>query len=178
MIDELLDLPIPHKMNQAMINYLGTKKWSFVGDLDKKYQPSFYDMVSNPLIKDSGQAIISYRKYDDCENDITLNFFGDLVFFLIQEKSKLKIKNVSRFYWNLYTPQSVCHEHTDDHNIGKSVSAVYSFHTNDGGTQVENEFASSKEGQAVVFKSEKKHKGITTKTSNFRLNLNIVMELE
>ena len=107
MIDELLDLPIPHKMNQAMINYLGTKKWSFVGDLDKKYQPSFYD-----------------------------------------------------------------------HNIGKSVSAVYSFHTNDGGTQVENEFASSKEGQAVVFKSEKKHKGITTKTSNFRLNLNIVMELE
>ena len=105
MIDELLDLPIPHKMNQAMINYLGTKKWSFVGDLEKKYQPSFYDMVSNPLIKDSGQAIISYGKYHDCENDITLNFFGDLVFFLIQEKSKLKIKNVSRFYWNLYTPQ-------------------------------------------------------------------------
>lgn len=178
MIDELLDLPIPHKLNQAMINYLGTKKWSFVSDADKKYRPSFNDVVTNPLIKDSGQAIISYNKGGDFENDTTLNFFGDFIFFLIQERSKFKIKEVSRFYWNLLTPQSVCHEHTDDHNIEKYVSAVYNFHTNDGGTQIEDEFASSKEGQAVVFRSEKTHKGIAAKTSNFRLNLNIVMELE
>lgn len=184
MIDELLDLPIPHKMNQTMINYLGKKQWSFVSDAYmgvtpfKNYPPSFYDIVSNPLIKDSGQGITSYRKYGDYENDSTLNFFGEFVFYLIQERSKFKIKDVSRFYWNLLTPQSVCHEHTDDHNIEKYVSAVYNFHTNDGGTQIEDEFASSKEGQAVVFRSEKKHKGITTKTSNFRLNLNIVMEIE
>lgn len=178
MVDELLDLPIPHKLNQAMINYLGTKKWSFVSDAEQKYQPSFYDIVTNPLIKDSGQGIISYRKEGDFENDISLNFFAEFIFFLIQERSKFKIKNASRFYWNLYTAQSVCREHIDESNIEKCVSAVYNFHTNDGGTQIEDKFISSKESQAVVFRSEKKHKGIAAKTSNFRLSLNIVMELE
>ena len=164
-------------MNQNIINYLGQQQWSFVNDSDKKYQHNFSDIVANPSLKDAGQAIITYMKYGDYKADKTLNFFGDLVFSLIQERSKFKIKDVSRLYWNLYTPQSECQLHSDDQNVGKFISAIYNLHTNDGGTLIENEFASSQESQAVLFRSEKIHKGITSKTSNFRLNLNIVMEL-
>ena len=178
MIDEILDLPVPHRMNEKIINYLGEQSWNYVSDTaDEKYKELFYNIVSNPLLKDAGQAIISYRKYGDFVNNNTLNFFGDFIFSLIQERSNFKIKDVSRFYWNLYTPQSVCQEHFDQQDIGRYISAVYNLHTNDGGTQVQNQFVPSKEGQAVIFRSEKIHKGISSKTSNFRLSLNIVMEI-
>jgi hypothetical protein len=177
MIDEIFDLPVPHRMNQKIINYLGEQAWSYVSDCDEKYKNPFYDIVSNPLLKDAGQAIVSYRKSGDFINNNTLNFFGDYIFSLIQERSNFKIKDVSRFYWNLYTPQSVCQDHSDEHNVGRFISAIYNLHTNDGGTQVENQFVTSKESQVILFKSEKIHKGISSKTSNFRLNLNIIMEL-
>ena len=178
MIDEILDLPVPHRMNEKIINYLGEQLWSYVSDTpNEKYKEPFYNIVSNPLLKDAGQAILSYRKYGDYRKDDTLNFFGDYISCLIQERSNFKIKDVSRFYWNLYTPQSVCQEHMDQPDIGRYISAVYNLHTNDGGTQVENQFVTSKESQAILFRSEKIHKGISSKTSNFRLSLNIVMEI-
>jgi len=177
MIDEIFDLPIPHRMNERIINYLGEQSWSFVNDSHIRYKKPFFDLVSNPLCKDAGQAIISYSKYFNYKNDDILNFFGDYVFCLIQERSNFKVKNISRLYWNIYTPQSVCQEHFDESNVGKFISAVYNLHTNDGGTQVENQFFPSKESQVIIFKSEKIHKGISSKTSNFRLSLNIIMEL-
>ena len=178
MIDEILDLPVPHRINQKIINYLGEKSWDYVSDFpDPKFKEPFYNVVSNPLLKDAGQAIISYSKYGDYVKDNTLNFFGDYVFSLIQERSKFKINDVYRFYWNLYTPQSVCREHTDKQDIGKYISVVYNLHTNDGGTQIENQFVPSKESQAVVFRSEKIHKGISSKTLNFRLSLNMILEI-
>ena len=177
MIDEIFDLPVPKRMNQKIINYLGEQPWNYVSDDSEKYKKPFYDIVSNPLLKDAGQAIISYKKYGDYKNDNTLNFFGDYIFSLIQERSKFKIKELSRIYWNLYTPLSECKLHSDDQNVGKFISAIYNLHTNDGGTQVENQFVTSKESQAVLFRSEKIHKGIGPKTSNFRLSLSIVMEL-
>jgi len=177
MIDEILDLPVPHRINEKIINYLGEQQWSYVNDASKKYKEPFYNIVSNPSLKDAGQAIISYKKYGDFVNNNTLNFFGDYIFSLIQERSNFKIKDVSRFYWNLYTPLSECKLHSDDSNVGKCISAIYNLHTNDGGTEVENQFVTSKESQAVLFRSEKIHKGISSKTSNFRLSLNIVMEI-
>lgn len=177
MIDEIIDLPIPHRMNQNIINYLGQQQWYYVNDLDRQFKHTFSEIISDPSIKDSGQAIITYMKNGEYKPDSTLNFFGDLVFSLIQERSKFKIKNVTRLYWNLYTPQSECKLHSDDHNVGKFISAIYNLHTNDGGTLIEDQFAPSKESQAVLFRSEKIHKGITAKNSNFRLNLNMVMEL-
>ena len=178
MVDEIFNLPVPHRMNKQIINYLGLKEWAFVNDSDRKFKNSFYDIISNPSIKDAGQAIISYKKNDNSIiTDSILNFFGEFIFSLIQEKSRFKIKEIDRMYWNLYTPSSECQFHFDNNNIGRYVSAVYNLHTNDGGTQIENEFVTSVESQAVIFKSEKVHKGISSKTSNLRLNLNIVMEL-
>ena len=177
MIDEAFDLPVPSTMNKKIINYLGEQLWSYCSDNDSKYKNSFYDIASNPLIKDCGQTIASYKKYAEYRNDLTLNFFGEYIFSLIQERSNFKIKDVSRFYWNLYTPQSVCKDHTDQQDVGRYLSVVYNLHTNDGGTQVQNQFIPSKEGQAVIFRSEKIHKGISSKTSNFRLSLNIIMEI-
>jgi len=178
MIDEILDLPVPHRMNEKIINYLGEQAWNYVADAsEERHKEPFYNIVSNPSLKDAGQAIISYKKYGDFVNNNTLNFFGDFIFSLIQERSNFKIKDVFRFYWNLYTPQSVCQYHTDKQDIGRYVSAVYNLHTNDGGTQIENQFIPSKEGQAVIFRSEKIHKGISSKTSNFRLSLNMILEI-
>ena len=178
MIDEILDLPVPHRMNEKIINYLGEQAWNYVTDAsEERHKEPFYNIVSNPLLKDAGQAIISYKKYGDFVNNNTLNFFGDYIFSLIQERSNFKIKDVFRFYWNLYTPQSVCQDHTDQQDLGRYISAIYNLHTNDGGTQVQNQFIPSKEGQAVIFRSEKIHKGISSKTSNFRLSLNIILEI-
>ena len=177
MIDETFDLPVPSEINKKIINYLGEQQWSYISDNDSKYKNSFYNILSNPLIKDSGQAIVSYMKNSPYKNDSTLNFFGDYIFSLIQERSKFKIKDLGRLFWNLYTPLSENKLHFDDNNVGKSISAVYNLHTNDGGTQVENQFISSKEGQVIVFKSEKIHKAISPKINNFRLSLNIVMEI-
>ena len=177
MIDEAFDLPVPSTMNKKIINYLGEQLWSYCRDNDLKYKNSFYDIVSNPLIKDCGQTIVSYKKYAEYRNDLTLNFFGEYIFSLIQERSKFKIKDLGRLYWNSYTPLSESKLHFDDGNVGKSISAVYNLHTNDGGTQIENQFIPSKEGQVIIFKSEKIHKAIAPKTNNLRLSLNIVMEL-
>ena len=178
MIDETFDLPVPNVMNKKIINYLGEQPWSYGSDNDTKYKNSFYDIVSNPLIKDSGQTIVSYLKHGQYRNDLTLNFFGEYIFSLIQERSKFKIKDLGRLYWNLYTPSSESKSHFDDGNVGKFISAVYNLHTNDGGTQIENEFIPFKEGQVIIFKSEKIHKAIAPKTNNLRLSLNIIMELD
>ena len=83
MIDEILDLPVPHRMNEKIINYLGEQHWNYVSDSHEKYKEPFYNIVSNPSLKDAGQAIISYKKYGDFVNNNTLNFFGDYIFSLI-----------------------------------------------------------------------------------------------
>ena len=44
------------------------------------------------MLKDAGQAVVSYSKYGDYKNDNILNFFGDHIFYLIQEKSNFKVK--------------------------------------------------------------------------------------
>jgi len=177
MIDEIIDLPVPHRMNQEIINYLGKQKWMYVNDSDKQYQNLFSEIIGNLEIKDAGQAIVSYKKNGEFEKNDKLNFFAYFIFCLIQERSKFNLKEPTRIYWNLYSPNSVCQPHSDDQNLNKFVSAVYSLHTNDGGTLVENQFYKSKEGQALIFKSEKIHKGIASKTTNLRLNLNLVMEI-
>jgi hypothetical protein len=177
MIDEVLDLPIPHRVNKNIIDYLGERAWYFVNDVHKTYKRPFSNFVYDNSMKDAGQAINTYDKYNPHQSDITLNMFGDYVFPLIQERSKFKVQDIKRLYWNVYTPQSICQFHVDDGNVGKFVSAVYNLHTNDGGTQVGEEIAPAIESQAIIFRSEKIHKGLASKTSNFRLNLNIIMEL-
>ena len=69
MLDEIFDLPIPHRINEKIINYLGEKSWNFVNDADRKYKDSFYNIISNPMLKDAGQAVVSYSKYGDYKND-------------------------------------------------------------------------------------------------------------
>ena len=177
MIDELFDLPIPQKVNKEVVDYLGKQKWSFVNDNDEKYSNSLYVISTNPSIRDAGQAIITYAKDKEHKRDNLLNFFGHLVFSLIQERSKFKIKNINRLYWNFYTPVSEMNFHVDDHNPGRSISAIYNLHTNDGGTVIQDNFIYSKESQAIIFRSEKLHKGIAPKISNCRLSLNLVMSI-
>lgn len=178
---ELMNLPIPKRVNNNILNYLGTKKWSFVNDRDEDEKNLLSNIVKDKNKKDAGQAIITYNKLHpnpEIDRDNILNFFGDLVFACIQEKTKSKVKEVSRVYWNLYSKSSSCLYHQDDKSIDKYMSAVYNLHTNDGGTMIEDKFIPAVESQAILFKSETMHKCILPKNDNLRLSLNIVMELE
>ena len=178
---EIINLPIPKRVNNNVLNYLGTKKWSFVNDRDEDEKNLISTIVRDNSKKDAGQAIITYNKLHpnpEVDQDNILNFFGDLIFSLIQENTKLKVKEVSRVYWNLYSKSSACLYHQDDKSVDKYMSAVYNLHTNDGGTMIEDKFIPAVESQAILFKSEIMHKDMPPKSDNLRLSLNIVMELE
>ena len=59
--------------------------------------------------------------------------------------------------------------------VNDFVSAVYSLHTNDGGTEVKGKFYPSIEGQAVMFDSDVFHRGIPPKKDRHRFNLALVI---
>ena len=54
--------------------------------------------------------------------------------------------------FNYYDSSAETAEHQDESN--DFVSAVYSLHTNDGGTELKGKFYPSIEGQAVMFDSD------------------------
>ena len=94
---------------------------------------------------------------------------------MIDEKSNFNIGLIQRIYWNMYVNSSVMEYHRDQQADNNCISIVYNLHTNDGGTNFKDyETKSSKESQAIVFKSEKLHKGIAPKKIPFRFCVNIV----
>ena len=90
---------------------------------------------------------------------------------------KLDKKYLDRLYWNLYSPNAVCQWHIDMGSVGEYASVVYNLHTNDGGTEFESGKIPSKEGQAIIFSSDLKHRGLAPKNNKWRLNVNLVVKI-
>jgi len=177
---EIFDLPVPKKINEETINYLGTQAaWKFVFEKDREFCPKFNEIITPDKITDSGMGIISYSRNNmkGTTVDYSLNSIGNWIFYLCQEKSSFKIKHLDRLYWNLYSPSAVCAWHTDTSSIGEYASVVYNLHTNDGGTEFESGKVIAKESQAIIFPSDLKHRGLAPKKNKWRLSLNMLVKI-
>jgi len=178
---ESLDLPVPKQINEKIINYLGTQaRWQFAFDKPSELCPKFSDIITPDKTTDAGMGIISYSRDNKMKGttvDDFLNSMGDWIFYMCQERSSFKIKYLDRLYWNLYSPSAVCSWHVDHSALGEYASIVYNLHTNDGGTEFESDKALSKEGQAIIFPSGLKHRGLAPKNNKWRLSLNMVVKI-
>jgi len=100
-----------------------------------------------------------------------LNNYADIVYFTLKEKYKWGA--LEKVNWNYYDSSAKTSEHQDESK--DFVSAVYSLHTCDGGTEVKGKFYPSIEGQAIIFDSDIFHRGIPPKEDNHRFNLALVI---
>ena len=119
----------------------------------------------------TGFSIISFHKKYNVNMNAMLNNYADIVYFTLKEKYKWGA--LEKVNWNYYDSSAQTSEHTDETN--EYVSAVYSLHTNDGGTEVKGRFYPSVEGQAIIFDSDISHRGIPPKQDRHRFNLALVI---
>tara|TARA_R100000329_G_C7573165_1_gene202917 strand:- start:342 stop:884 length:543 start_codon:yes stop_codon:yes gene_type:complete len=176
---ERVKINFPVNSLHALIQRLvGTVRWTFAID-NKDGVNRFISDFSNAKNTDSGFSYTSFdRTRNICDHDI-LNTNAQIIFDLIQEKSKiLNSKNIMRFFWNYYHRDSMCKIHTDNLNP-KSTSIVYNIHSNTGGTEFfqdgKNEFIQSVQNEAIIFPSRLEHRGVAPKES-YRFSLNIIVE--
>ena len=183
---ETFDLPIPKEINREIINYLGNKgKWGFVLEPTPDTSDQFSEVITPNKITDGGMYQITYSRNNSNPGTITdqyLNNFGDWVYYFCKERTHLKINYLERVYWNLYSPGASCKWHIDQALKGYSGfygSIVYNLHTNDGGTEFEgDQKILAKEGQAVVFPSHLRHRGLPPVKNRWRISLNLVVRTE
>ena len=87
------------------------------------------------------------------------------------------METLQRVYWNYYDSSAEANFHKDEFEKG-FVSVVYNLHTNDGGTEIEEEFYPSVGGQAIIFPSNVNHRGRPSKSTKHRFNLNMIVKLK
>ena len=182
---ETFNLPVPKEINTEIINYLGSKgKWTFVLEQTPNASGQLSKVITPDKITDGGMSLVTYSRNDfhNTVSDQHLNNFGDWIYFFCKEKTDLKIQQLERIYWNLYSPSASCKWHIDQDLGGYGgfyASIVYNLHTNDGGTEFEgNQKILAKEGQAVVFPSHLRHRGLPPVKNRWRISLNLVVRTE
>ena len=101
---ESLDLPVPNKINEKIINYLGTQiGWRFApSEKPFELRPAFIEVIPPGNVADSGMSIITYSRNSAkaATIDYFLNSMGDWIFYLCQERSSFKLQYLARIYWN------------------------------------------------------------------------------
>ena len=130
--------------------------------------------------KDKGFAHLSFCKHNKIKGSEVLNTYNLIIFEAIKEKSKiLKSDDISRFYWNFYSPNSTSTFHVD-HEDAQKTSIVFNPHSNSGGTEFvidgKTQFIQSVQNEAIVFQSNILHRGVAPKTETSRFSLNIVVD--
>ena len=164
-----LDNILPHGVNRIILNELiKWKNWTIADDFSEY---SSLERMIDQNKANTGFGIISFHRKRNIVVKTKLNDYGDIIYFALKEKYKLG--ELERLNWNYYDNSSETSEHTDETN--EYVSAVYSLHTNDGGTEVKGRFYPSVEGQAIIFDSDISHRGIPPKQDRHRFNLALVI---
>lgn len=171
---EVLDIPFPKESNKHILTYLtGHTSWSFATDLGQDH------LIKDNITKQNGNDYGFYRRtFGDVpqnQHDAFLNTMAQTIKFMIDEKSNFNIGPIKRIYWNMYVNSSTMVYHRDKEIGDNCISIVYNLHSNDGGTNFyDYKTITSKESQALVYKSEVLHKGIAPKNIPFRFSLNMV----
>ena len=162
-----LDNILPHGVNRIILNELiQWRSWTIANETAE----SPISLVDNNR-PNTGFSIISFHKKYNVNMNAMLNNYADIVYFTLKEKYKWGA--LEKVNWNYYDSCDKTSEHTDETN--EYVSAVYSLHTNDGGTEVKGRFYPSVEGQAIIFDSDISHRGIPPKQDRHRFNLALVI---
>ena len=162
-----LDNILPHGVNRIILNELiQWRSWTIANETAE----SPISLVDNNR-HNTGFSIISFHKKYNVNMNAMLNNYADIVYFTLKEKYKWGA--LEKVNWNYYDSSAQTSEHTDETN--EYVSAVYSLHTNDGGTEVKGRFYPSVEGQAIIFDSDISHRGIPPKQDRHRFNLALVI---
>ena len=128
-----------------------------------------------------GMSMLTYS-HDILKNkedilDPFLNNYAEKISKIICKKANIKKYKIVRYFWNFYRPLDVTDWHVD-RKENNCISFVYNLHDSDGGTEINKKIYYDKEGEAKVFKSNIKHRGLGPKKINFRLNLNCILQLE
>ena len=165
---------IPKQTNQRILDELfNLQGWSFATD-------DSFKIKLNTL--DSGFSFQSYNSQNqNIKSHEVLNVYAGFIFDMIREKSLIKFKEIDRFYWNWYHPNSKGTKfHIDDPRDNR-YSIIYNLHTNDGGTEFkindQIKFEKSLESEAIVFPSKILHTGVAPTKDLHRFSLNIVTKI-
>ncbi len=165
---------LPPEINKHIIKKLCNQpNWSFPHDLDNETRESFFEKFVSDNVSNCGFSLVTYDKVNDIFINTDLNLYAEIIFFIIKQKSKLNLHDISRIYWNYYDTASIANYHIDK-NEKNSMSILYNLHTNDGGTHIEEKFFASNESEAIIFNSNIKHKGVAPRDYKHRFNLNII----
>lgn len=135
---------------------------------------------------DTGMLLMSYtdnphesesnNQYDG------LNTLAQYIFESILAKSKYTYQGIElvRILWNYYNRSSTGIYHVDkDFDEQKYFSVVYHLNTCDGGTIIQkNEKIPSVSGNAILFESNLKHRGVGPTKDPARYVLNILLKYE
>ena len=171
---EVLDIPFPKESNKHILNYLtGHTSWNFATDLGQDH------LIRDNITKQNGNDYGFYRRtFGDVpqnQHDAFLNTMAQTIKHMIDEKSNFNIGLIQRIYWNMYVNSSNMVYHRDKEIGDNCIRIVYNLHDNDGGTNFKDyKIITSKESQAIVFKSDILHKGVAPKNIPFRFCLNMV----
>ncbi len=164
---KILDNILPQGVNRIILNELiQWRSWTIANETAE----SPISLVDNNR-PNTGFSIISFHKKYNVNMNTMLNNYADIVYFTLKEKYKWGA--LEKVNWNYYDSSAKTSEHQDESK--DFVSAVYSLHTCDGGTEVKGKFYPSIEGQAIIFDSDVFHRGIPPKEDNHRFNLALVI---
>lgn len=104
-----------------------------------------------------------------------LNDIGLVITELVCKRTNIKYKKIDRFMWNFYKSGEKGKKHKDTEK-DNFYSIIYSFNNSDGYLEIGNKKIYDVEDEAKVFKSNIIHQGVGPTKTNYRLNLNIVLE--
>jgi hypothetical protein len=168
---KIINTNLPKEFNEKIIIELaGSHLWRIATDENK----GAIDITKKGK-GDTGFSFTTYRENEMSTTGGFWNSLAEIIFYIVTSKLNLPNARIVRTMYNFYTPSANCNVHIDTQSE-KAFSILYNFHDNDGGTffEKENKIYPSKESQALVFKSNIKHKGIAPKEYIGRLNLNII----
>lgn len=168
---KIINTGLPKEFNEKIITELaGSHLWRIATDENR----GAID-ISKKGKGDTGFSFTTYRENEMNSVGSFWNSLAEIIFYIVTSKLKMPNARIVRTMYNFYTPSARCNMHIDTQSE-KGFSILYNFHDNDGGTFFENEnkIYPSKESQALVFKSNIKHKGIAPKEYVGRLNLNMI----
>ena len=168
---KIINTNLPKEFNEKIIIELsGSHLWRIATD-EKKGAIN----IVKKGVSDSGFSFTTYRENEISNTGGFWNSLAEIIFHMVNSKLKMTNSKIIRTMYNFYTPSAKCDLHIDMESE-KAFSILYNFHDNDGGTffEKENKIYLSKESQALVFKSNLKHKGMAPKKYAGRLNLNMI----
>ena len=159
---------LPNETNNKLLYELSNHHWFIAYD----NQDNRLGKLFSPI--HSGLSIITFNNGIN-QFQSPLNIYGQIIFDIIKDKLKINCK-LERLMWNMYFKNDEGEIHIDQ-DSKDHMSALYSIHTTDGGIEIENMLYPDVMGQAKVFNSNIKHKGVGPKKENIRFNLNILFKI-